>query len=66
MKNATRNPQLSSLTTIETDGQKLSVFLKNLSLICLAHIGRLLLTLHEKKKPTPEKEWVYPELGFMS
>ena len=33
---------------------------------CLAHIGRLLLTLHEKKKTTPEKEWVYPELGFMS
>ena len=31
-----RNPQpeLSSLTNIETDGQKLSVFLKNLSLIC--------------------------------
>ena len=33
-ENATCNPQLSSLTTIETDGQKLSVFLKNLSLIC--------------------------------
>jgi len=52
---ATRNPQLS-----------VEISLKNLSPFCLAYIGRILLTLHEKKKTTPEKEWVYPELGFMS
>ena len=55
MKNATRNPQLA----VEIGFEKLIPF-------CLAHIRRILLTLHEKKKPTPEKEWVYPELGFMS
>jgi len=54
-KNATRNPQLS----MEIVSEKLISF-------WLAHIGRILLTLHEKKKTTPEEEWVYPELGFMS
>ena len=54
-ENATCNPQLAT----EIVSEKLTPF-------CLAHIRRILLTLHEKKKTTPEKEWVYPELGFMS